>query len=454
MIPAVARFVDALREAGVPVSPAEILDAARALDAVGLEDRARFRAALGATLAKGRAHRERFDRLFDRFFATPAREGAGRGEKPGGAGAGGTRSTGMGGRPARPRHREEPRPARTPSAEPARKGKGAEREERGERLRRAVQRLEEGDSRRQGKLRRVRVERDARPPVPGAVERDPARWDLTRPMTTDEERRLAREVPRIVQEIRLKTGRRLARAKRGRLWTRRLFRENLSRGGVPFVLPFRLARPRRPRVILLVDVSHSTARAAGYFLAMATEFVKVGREARVLAFVDRPVDATREVASWGKGRGPRSEEAERDRKGASGLGSAFRGRRRGEGIECGGRSFAALIESLPGLNLAALSDYGRALHALLHSHLRPGGRDTVLVVLGDARTNRFDPLPWALEEISRRTRALLWLVPEPRSRWGTGDSALADYLPYADAVVEARDLAGLARGVAELIRRL
>jgi hypothetical protein len=265
-------------------------------------------------------------------------------------------------------------------------------------------------------------------------------------MSTDEERRLAREVPRLVQEIRLGAGRRLARAKRGRLWTRRLFRENLSRGGVPFVLPFRRARPRRPRVVLLVDVSHSTARAAGYFLAMATEFVKAGRQARVLAFVDRPVDATRAVARWARGR-PAAQ-------GAVALKTALRGRRRGEGIESGGRSFADLIESLPGLNLGALSDYGRTLHALLKSHLRPSGRDTVLVVLGDARTNRFEPLPWALEEISRRCRAVLWLVPEPRSRWGTADSALADYLPYADAVVEARDLAGLARGVAELVRRL
>jgi hypothetical protein len=446
MIPAVARFVEALRAEGVPASPAEILDAARAIDATGLEDRARFRIALAATLAKGRAHREKFDRLFDRFFATPPREGSGRGEKPGGGGALGAGRTGEGGRSKKPRPVEEPKPGAKRKAESKARGRDASGEDRRERLHRAIERLREGDSRREGRLRRVRAEREPRPESPGAAAKDPSRWDLTRPMSTDEERRLAREVPRLVQEIRLGAGRRLARAKRGRLWTRRLFRENLSRGGVPFVLPFRRARPRRPRVVLLVDVSHSTARAAGYFLAMATEFVKAGRQARVLAFVDRPVDATRAVARWARGR-PAAQ-------GAVALKTALRGRRRGEGIESGGRSFADLIESLPGLNLGALSDYGRTLHALLKSHLRPSGRDTVLVVLGDARTNRFDPLPWAMDEIARRCRAVLWLVPEPRSRWGTADSALADYLPYADAVVEARDLAGLARGVAELVRRL
>jgi len=87
------------------------------------------------------------------------------------------------------------------------------------------------------------------------------------------------------------------------------------------------------------------------------------------------------------------------------------------------------------------------------ARLRPAGRDTVLVVLGDARTNRIDPLPWALEEIARRCRYVLWLVPEARERWGTGDSELACYLPFVDTVVEARDLNGIARGLQELLRR-
>ena len=75
-------------------------------------------------------------------------------------------------------------------------------------------------------------------------------------------------------------------------------------------------------------------------------------------------------------------------------------------------------------------------------------------MLGDARTNRLDPQAWALEELTRRTGAVLWLMPEARERWFTGDSALADYLPHVDTVVEARDLAGLARGVGELLREM
>lgn len=445
MIRALARFVDALREEGVPVSPAEVLDASRALGAVGLSDRARFRGALRATLAKGKRQAEAFDRLFDRFFASPRRRKGGRREAGPGAGEGGGRAAGAGGRPAPaagekrvPRAGSEPPRRRRPDAD-ARDG-----------VRRALSAASLGEARRAGRLRSVRLDRAPHDRGPATGPDDPLRVPLARPMSTEEERRLAALVPRIVEEIRLRKGRRLRRSARGRLWMRRVFRENVSSGGVPFVLPRRRRRTRRPKVVLLVDVSHSVARAAGYFLQIASAFLALGRRARVIAFVDRPVEATRAVARWLGGAASEPGGAARPTARPGGA----RRRRRAEGIVSSGIPFADLIESLPGLDPEAPSDYGRTLHSLLEAPLRPAGRDTILVVLGDARTNRFDPLPWALEEISRRCRAVLWLNPEPRTRWSTADSAMEDYLPHVDTVVEAKDLAGLARGVAELLRSL
>ncbi len=80
MIEALARFVEALRAEDLAVSPAEIVDAGRALDLVGLERRAEVRRALSATLAKDRQATLVFDRLFDRFFAPPVFQGQGTGE--------------------------------------------------------------------------------------------------------------------------------------------------------------------------------------------------------------------------------------------------------------------------------------------------------------------------------------------------------------------------------------
>jgi uncharacterized protein with von Willebrand factor type A (vWA) domain len=279
-------------------------------------------------------------------------------------------------------------------------------------------------------------------------ERDPAHRDLARRMTTAEEREVAREVPRVVEALKLGVGRRLALARSGRPWLRRALRDNLKHGGVPFVIPYRARKRKSTRVVLLVDVSFSVARAAGLFLLMAAAFVELGRRARVLAFVDRPVDATAAVSAWARGklRSP----------GTSGGGRPQRRRVAppGAGISTGNVSFADVLHGLSGLNLEAPSDYGRAFHALRSSRFAPRGRDTVLVILGDGRTNRFDALPWALSELARGCRGVLWLVAEPRSRWGTADSALADYLPSVDLVVEATDLHGLAKGLGELVRRL
>ena len=57
MIQALARFAEHLRREGIHTSPAELLDATRAVEVIGLEDRRRFRSALCATLAKDRLAR-------------------------------------------------------------------------------------------------------------------------------------------------------------------------------------------------------------------------------------------------------------------------------------------------------------------------------------------------------------------------------------------------------------
>ena len=62
-------FLRALRAADVKVSPAEAIDAARTVSAVGYSDRELFKDALCATLAKSRDEVGRFDEAFETFFA-------------------------------------------------------------------------------------------------------------------------------------------------------------------------------------------------------------------------------------------------------------------------------------------------------------------------------------------------------------------------------------------------
>lgn len=415
MIAGLQRFVGELRHAGIAVSPAEWIEALRAAELVGVEGRDRFRAALRATLVKRASQRRAFDDAFARFFAAPA--GAGRDERVGARARRGARpgpsaqAEGTRGKPRPTPEEREPEPARAGPTTTS--------------LAEAVRALRTGASGRHGRLRRVLVTRpeDRRePPERREVARQAFREITRRRGPDDTDLALARAVRREVERLRLGTARRVRRAPRGRPDLRRMFRESLRTGGVPFSLPARRRRQDTPRVVLLIDVSWSTARAAGLFLALGGEFLRFGRQTRALLFVDRPVDATEAVARWlaARARVP----------------------------------FAALLSKLPQLNLAAPSDYGSVFHRLLGSTARPRGRRTVLVVLGDGRTNRFDPLAWAFAELAEGCGAVVWLVPEAVELWGAGDSALERYLPHVDTAVEARDLRGLARGVGELVRRI
>jgi hypothetical protein len=271
------------------------------------------------------------------------------------------------------------------------------------------------------------------PAPPSALPKtDPRHLDLKYPLTCEQEALVAREIPRLIQEIRLRSGRRRRRGRAGRLWTARLMRSSVTTGGVPFVIPYRERRPRRPRLIVLADVSWSVMRASSLFLQLASAFVMRPRSrcrASIYLFVDRCVEATEALARW---RGP--DEI----------------------------AFSGLLESLPGLDAKAPSDYGRAFYQAAHSRegmrlagpLRHGGRDAILVVLGDARGNFSEPQAWAFEDLATKCRRVIWLNPERASLWDTGDSVLSEYLPYCDLVCEARDLAGIARGVAEIVRAL
>src|SRR5450755_3815555 len=69
MLDVLQGFVHELRTAGLPVSMTENLDAMRAIEYVPLDDRASFKAALGATLVKNAGHYRVFDTVFEVFFS-------------------------------------------------------------------------------------------------------------------------------------------------------------------------------------------------------------------------------------------------------------------------------------------------------------------------------------------------------------------------------------------------
>ena len=200
----------------------------------------------------------------------------------------------------------------------------------------------------------------------------------------------------VAASLTLRRTRRSRRFKRGRLDLRATAAASLARDGVPLRRIHRRRTLARARLLLLVDVSGSVRHAARYTAALAGALRGAFAATRAFAFVHHPHEITHLLEH------PDLLDDER---------------------------FTALM---PEVDPRGKSDFGNTFFRLLHDHERLLGRDTLLVVLGDARNNHADPLSWALAAIRQRVGRLLWLNPEPRARWGTGDSAWAAYAPSCD----------------------
>jgi uncharacterized protein with von Willebrand factor type A (vWA) domain len=186
--------------------------------------------------------------------------------------------------------------------------------------------------------------------------------------------------------------------RRGRLDFRRTLRRSIGHGGVPLDIELRRRRPGRIDLVALCDVSGSVRHATDFFAALLGPCQDLLRSLRLLVFVDHAIEAT---------------------------------------IEDG-----KLVPHAP-VDVHAYSDLGQVLVEIERGDLAPFGRNTLLLVLGDARNNRRPARADVLGRLRARVRAVWWLMAEESTRWGTADSAIEAYRPHCDLLLECADGAGL-----------
>lgn len=222
------------------------------------------------------------------------------------------------------------------------------------------------------------------------------------------------EVRRAVRRFveRLTGGQRVRarRAARGRVDPHRTMRRALATGFVPLELARRARRRDRPKLLIVCDISDSVRQVARFLLELAYLAQELTSRTRTFVFVSDLGETTDIFA-----RAPIDQA----------LAAAWSGRV---------------------VSIAGNSNYGRALKQLAEREAAHIDRRTVVVVLGDGRTNYLDDGAASLDAIRARARALYWLCPEPRGRWHLGDSRMAEYAARCTRVVEVRDARSLFEG--------
>jgi uncharacterized protein with von Willebrand factor type A (vWA) domain len=214
-------------------------------------------------------------------------------------------------------------------------------------------------------------------------------------------------VAELARRFRLRFARRVRRANRGRLDVRRTVRRALSRGGVPIELLLKKPRPRKSNLVALVDLSYSTATAAQFLLALLVPARSFFRRVDLFGYVDAPVEIS---------------------------------------VENGH------IIPHTALDLNARSDFGNVLCRLVERQQLGLGRNTILLILGDARNNRRPPRADVLAKLQKDVRAVVWLNPEPEERWDSGDSVMRNYAPCTDLLLAAWNVETLAVALRRLAR--
>jgi len=217
-------------------------------------------------------------------------------------------------------------------------------------------------------------------------------------------------IRKAIQPLTRKLAARLARKRkhkrRGPLDFRATVRQSLSYGGVPAEPRFRHPRPNKPELVVVADISGSVAAFARFTLhlvyALQNQFSKV----RSFVFIDGIDEVTHMFKN------------EEDITNA-----VHRVNTEADVVWVDGHS-----------------DYGHAFGVFWENYGSQITSKSTVMFLGDARNNYHSTNAWVIKETAKKARSVFWLNPEPKSYWDTGDSVITEYATHVDGVFECRNL--------------
>ncbi len=200
--------------------------------------------------------------------------------------------------------------------------------------------------------------------------------------------------------------------KRGRLDMAKTLRKGIPNDGVMFNTYWRQVRKEKPQILAVCDVSGSVAAYAKFLLLFLYSLQDVLPKVRSFAFSshlgevsayfdDYPVEKAIELVSWKYG---------------------------------------------------GATDYGNSLLDFAKLAMDDISSNTTVIILGDARNNHSDPKLEILQSIYQRAQQVIWLNPESRRAWGSGDSEMLRYQSACHFSAECNNLKQLERIVDQLLK--
>ena len=439
------KFIQALRQAEVRISPAETLDALSAVEQVGYHDRNLLKNTLGLVLAKSAQEKEMFEQCFERFFSfkhlqESANESANENvnENPVNI----TQAQSQLGQLLLADDRNELAIAITAAGNAVNLQQINLFTQKGLFTQRIMERLGldelQAEIRLLGQSEQVlaqQLQRDLqnrrdwlREQVRDYVEQQfllhadvngkKLREELLRQVKlANVEPHYFRDLQAIVQRMAKQLiathSRRKKRDRRGQLHMARTLRHNMAYDGKIFNLHWKAIKIDRPKVFAICDVSGSVSNYARFMLTFLYSLEEVLPKVRSFAFSSTLGEVTQLFQQ--------------------------------QSLE------QAVAETMHNYGNGS-TDYGQAWLDFKKLGLGNIDQRSTIIVLGDSRNNYGPHRAELLQEMYNRCKRLIWLNPEPRNFWRIGDAEMQRYSAYCHRVEHCNSLRHLERVVGKLLQ--
>ena len=200
--------------------------------------------------------------------------------------------------------------------------------------------------------------------------------------------------------------------KRGQLHMPKTMRKGIANDGVMFETFWRRSRKEKPQILAVCDVSGSVAAYAKFLLLFLYSLQDVLPRVRSFAFSSHLGEVSDYFTQY-----PVEKAIE-----------------------------------MVNHRYGGATDYGSSLLDFANLAVDDINSNTTVIILGDARNNRGDPRLDIMQSIYQRARQVIWLNPESRRAWGTGDSEMTRYQSACHFTAECNNLKQLERIVEQLIK--
>ena len=193
-------------------------------------------------------------------------------------------------------------------------------------------------------------------------------------------------------------------ASKGKLLFRKTIRKSLKNGGSLYDIVLKPKIKKKPRLVLLCDISGSMALYSLFGLTLLFGVVQRFRSVHAFVFIDGITDITKELKNL---------------------------------------KFNNINKILTNWNnyvhVDGHSDYDKSFKNLLDEKIISNSSFNTLIVIGDARNNYRPINTETIDKLSKKFQNIYWMNPERSQYWNTGDSQFHHYQSISKKYSEVRN---------------